>query len=136
MHWVLWLVNFLTLLWINQSYAWFLCLLYSQFSGLLSRCHAFRRSKQLHVFTSMLSCFCSLQANSPYVSFSGVKSDKVVQVQNEKLTETGLDLLGWVDNYFGSIEMYVVMKNSNRVQITLPEIGNHCVIYCLLIFMQ
>ncbi|KAL4218619.1 Transforming growth factor [Mactra antiquata] len=75
-----------------------------------------------HVYTTKIKAKVDIVANSPYVSLSGVKSDKLVQVRNEKLTETGLDLLKWVEFYIGKIEMYVVMNNSNRVQITLPEI--------------
>ena len=61
------------------------------------------------------------QANS-YVDMSGIRMHTVA-VRSEELKDSGSDLLQWVEYYLGPVVMYASANNTNKIQLTLPQIG-------------
>ncbi|XP_060593692.1 transforming growth factor beta receptor type 3-like isoform X2 [Ruditapes philippinarum] len=73
------------------------------------------------VYTKKMQGLIHIVANS-YVDMAGIRVE-TVSVRSEELRETGLDLLRWVQYYLDvPISMYTSMNNSNRIQISFPEI--------------
>ena len=58
---------------------------------------------------------------------SGIRMHTVA-VRSEELKASGEDLLRWVGYYLGPVAMYTSVNNSNKIQITLPQIGKYAVL--------
>lgn len=73
-----------------------------------------------HVHTRKVQGYINIVANS-YVDMSGIRMHTVA-VRSEELKASGEDLLRWVGYYLGPVAMYTSVNNSNKIQITLPQI--------------
>lgn len=75
-----------------------------------------------HVHTRKVQGYINIVANS-YVDMSGIRMHTVA-VRSEELNDSGKDLLLWVEYYLGPVAMYASVNNSNKLQITLPQIDH------------
>ena len=81
-----------------------------------------RKRERKHCYILyMYSLVVFSQANS-YVDMSGIRMHTVA-VRSEELKDSGQDLLQWVEYYLGPVAMYASANNTNKIQLTLPQIG-------------
>lgn len=73
-----------------------------------------------HVRTRKVQGYINIVANS-YVDMSGIRMHTVA-VRSEELKDSGTDLLQWVEYYLGPVVMYASANNTNKIQLTLPQI--------------
>lgn len=73
-----------------------------------------------HVRTRKVQGYINIVANS-YVDMSGIRMHTVA-VRSEELKDSGQDLLQWVEYYLGPVAMYASANNTNKIQLTLPQI--------------
>ena len=66
--------------------------------------------------------FISISQANSYVDMSGIRMHTVA-VRSEELKDSGSDLLQWVEYYLGPVVMYASANNTNKIQLTLPQIG-------------